>query len=124
MSSTHDSENAFGSYVRGKRMRRRAADPSFSVQQVAQRVGIDRAYLTKIESGKLPPPSEKTIRRLAKDLQEDPDVLLALAGKISSDLKAIILKRPELFAQLIRELRHRSKGDLEKLVREVRDGNW
>jgi hypothetical protein len=34
------------------------------------------------------------------DLGEDPDVLLALAGKVGSDLQAIILSRPKQFAEL------------------------
>ena len=34
------------------------------------------------------PPSEAAIRRLAGELNEDPDLLLAMAGKVSSDLKA------------------------------------
>ena len=44
--------------------------------------------------------SGPTIIRLATDLGEDPDVLLALARKVGSDLQAIILRRPKQFAEL------------------------
>jgi hypothetical protein len=39
-----------------------------------------------------------TIIRLATDLGEDTDLLLALARKVGSDLQAIILRRPKQFA--------------------------
>jgi hypothetical protein len=61
---------------------------------------------------------------LARELGEDPDVLLALAGKVSADLQQIIRKRPQLFAQLIRELKDMPDHAVLRLVREVRDGTW
>lgn len=38
--------------------------------------------------------TEEKIRLLAEYLNEDPDVLLALSGKISQDPQEIIRKRP------------------------------
>lgn len=114
----------FGSYLRSVRERLRVADRRYSVRQVAQRSGLEPAYLSKIERGEQAPPSEAAIRRLAADLGLDADVLLALAGKVSSDLQAIIRQRPELFAQLIRELKDLPDHALLRLVREVRDGDW
>jgi hypothetical protein len=57
-------------------------------------------------------------------LGEDPDVLLAMAGKVSSDLQETIRRRPELFAQLIRELKDQPDHAVLRIVREVRDGKW
>ncbi|HEX5069474.1 MAG TPA: helix-turn-helix transcriptional regulator [Vicinamibacterales bacterium] len=114
----------FGSYLRHQREQRRGKDAAFSVRQVAARVGIEPSYLSKIERGEQPPPSEETIAAIARELDEDTDVLLALAGKVSSDLQAIIRKRPALFAQLIRELRHLPDHAVLRVVREVRDGEW
>lgn len=114
----------FGQRVRELRESRRNDDPSFSLRQVAQRIGIEPAYLSKIERGDLPAPSEATTVRLADELGEDSDVLLALAGKVSSDLQAIIRKRPKLFAQLIRELKNAPEHAVLRIVREVRDGKW
>lgn len=94
------------------------------MRQVAQRVGIEPSYLSKIERGEQPPPSEQTIAAIARELDEDPDVLLALAGKVSSDLLAAIRKRPKLFAQLIRELRNMPDHAVLRVVRDVRDGEW
>jgi hypothetical protein len=51
-------------------------------------------------------------------------VLLALGGKVSSDLERIIRRRPALFAQLIRDLKDLPDHAGLRLVREVRDGEW
>jgi transcriptional regulator with XRE-family HTH domain len=115
---------SFGRFIREARERRQGDDASFSLRQVAQRIGVEPAYLSKVERAEVAPPSEATIVRLARELDEDPDVLLAMAGKISSDLAAIIRKRPRLFAQLIRELKAMPDHAILRLVREVRDGDW
>ncbi|MFC1678683.1 helix-turn-helix domain-containing protein [Elusimicrobiota bacterium] len=114
----------FGSYIRRNRESLYLKDRKYSVRQVAARIGVQPSYLSKVERGEQSPPSEATILKLAKDLGQDPDVLLALGGKISSDLKGIISKRPKLFGQLIRDLKSMPDHAVLRLVREVRDGNW
>ena len=102
----------------------KAEDVRFSVRQVAGRVGIQPSYLSKVERGDVAPPSEATILSLAQELGEDPDLLLALAGKVSSELQEVILRRPVLFARLLREMREMPDHAVLRLVREVRDGEW
>ena len=114
----------FGPTIRTIRERRRDHDRRYSVRQVAGRVGIEPAYLSKIERGEVAPPSEATTVRLAMELGEDPDIMLALAGKVSTDLQTIIRKRPRLFADLIRQLKEAPDEAVLRVVREVRDGNW
>lgn len=72
----------------------------------------------------VPPPSEGTIKKLAHELELDPDVLLAMAGKISSDLRDIICQRPQLFSKLLRELKSQPDHAVLTIVREVTDGEW
>jgi HTH-type transcriptional regulator, competence development regulator len=114
----------FGSYVRARRETLRRTDDRFSVRQVAERIGVEPSFLSKVERGETPPPSEERIVALARELDENPDVLLAMAGKVSGDLQRAIRKRPELFAALIRELKGAPDHAVLRLVREVRDGNW
>jgi HTH-type transcriptional regulator, competence development regulator len=54
----------------------------------------------------------------------EPDLLLAMAGKVSSDLLEVIRRRPLLFAELIRQLKDLPDHAVLRLVREVRDGDW
>jgi transcriptional regulator with XRE-family HTH domain len=116
--------SSFGEYLRKSREVRRAVDPKFSVRQLAARVGVEPSYLSKVERGQQPPPSEQTILGLARELEEDPDVLLALAGKVSRELQSIIRRRPKLFSELIRQLKDIPDHAVLRLVREVRDGDW
>jgi transcriptional regulator with XRE-family HTH domain len=126
-------ENAFGTFIRNRREELREKDREFSVRKVAARIGVEPSYLSKVERGEQPPPSEAKIVALAEVLDEDPDILLAMAGKVSSDLQEVIRKsdlqevirkRPKLFADLIRQLRTAPDRAVLRLVREVRDGDW
>ena len=114
----------FGEYIRQTRENLRASDRRYSLRQTAQRIGVEPAYLSKIERNEVAPPSEATIRRLAEDLGEDVDMLLAMAGKVSKDLQEIIMRRPRLFAELIRQLKDTPDQAVLRIVREVRDGEW
>ena len=114
----------FGRFIRDRRESLRAEDAAYSVRRVAQRMGIQPSYLSKVERDEVPPPSEETTRKLADELDVDSDVLLAMAGKVSSDLQDVIRKRPALFAELIRGLREMPDHAVLRLVREVRDGEW
>ena len=94
------------------------------MRQLAQRIGVEPSYLSKVERDQVAPPSEATITRLARELDEDPDMLLAMAGKVSSDLQDIIRRRPQLFAELLRQLRDARRRDPSRVAREIRDGDW
>ncbi len=118
-------KHTFGKYLRECRLeKQRVEGNAFSLRQLAGRIGVEPSYLSKIERGLEPRPSAETTQALAAELGEDPDVLLAMAGKVSGDLLEIIRKRPKIFAQLIRELKNMPDHAVLRLVREVRDGNW
>lgn len=114
----------FGEYIREARLSLQSQTEGFSLRGMARRIGIEPAYLSKVERGLVPPPGEETIIRLADELGEDRDVLLALAGKVSRELQEIIRHRPNLFATLLRELRVAPDHAILRVVREVRDGDW
>ena len=122
--SSSETTEIYTHITRKAREKLLSGDRAYSVRQVAKRIEVEPSYLSKVERGETPPPSEAKIVALAGELGEPPDVLLALAGKVSSDLQAVILKRPELFAQLIRQLKDLPDHALLRVVREVRDGEW
>ncbi len=114
-----------GSFLREHREALREDDSSYSLRQVAERVGIQPSYLSQVERDVAPSlPAEETLVRLAHELELDPDLVLAMAVKVSSDLREVILQRPQLFAELLRDLRTLPDHALMRLVREVRDGDW
>jgi transcriptional regulator with XRE-family HTH domain len=116
--------NEFGDYIRRRREELLQSDRSFSLRQVAGRIGIEPAYLSKIERGDFAPPSENVIRKLAQELDENPDILLALAGKVSRDLMDIIVQRPKLMGDLLRQIKEMPDHAILRVVREVKDGDW
>jgi transcriptional regulator with XRE-family HTH domain len=115
---------SFGNLIRSSRLKAQVENKDYSLRKTAGRIGIQPSYLSKIEREELPPPGEKVICRLAEDLDLDADMLLALAGKVSSELQEVIRRRPELFGALLRELKSMPDHAVLRLVREVRDGEW
>jgi transcriptional regulator with XRE-family HTH domain len=114
-----------GPYVR--HVREALLDASgrpLSLRTVAQKIGIEPTYLSKIEREELPPPSEAVIVKLAAELGEDPDVLLAMGGRVSSDLLAIIRAHPKTFAAHLRALRQLPEEQIALMTTQVRDGQW
>lgn len=70
----------------GHRVRELRKALGLSQKLLAERVGINFTYLSKIENDIMPPPREKTILALARELDADADELFGLAKKIPSSL--------------------------------------
>jgi transcriptional regulator with XRE-family HTH domain len=111
----------FGTHLRALRK-----EKGLSVRALAKQAGLDHSYLSRLERGKEGTylPSEESVQALARALGEDPDVLLAMTGRVSQELLKVILSRPAAFAQLIRQLRGAPENAILRVVREVRDGDW
>lgn len=88
----------FGSHLKTLRKERRMTQ-----QQLADAVGIDFTYLSKVENSRVDPPSEETIRKLAKALQVDADDLILRSGKVDPNLKEAAAAEPQL-ALLLRTM--------------------
>jgi len=80
----------------GVRLRQLRKQAGLTQRELAERVNIDFTYLSKIESGAMPPPSEKVISQLAEALNTDKDELIILAGRIPSDIAEILQNREAL----------------------------
>ena len=115
---------AIGEHIRTLRERRAEVADGYSLRKVAARCGVTPAYLSRVERGEVAPPGEETLINIARELGEDPDVMLAMAGKISTDLRSVILARPRLFAELIRSIKSMPDHAVLRIVRDVSDGNW
>jgi HTH-type transcriptional regulator, competence development regulator len=113
---------SFGEYIRHRRLeldnqaRTKGQISHYSLRSVAKAVRIPPSYLCNIEGGKAGP-SEFLILKLAAVLEEDSDVLLALAGKVPDDVKSIITNRPRLFAEFLRAAQDVPEEKLLQLVR-------
>src|SRR5437870_2585624 len=94
----------------GQRLRDLRKQKNLSQRDLAARVGIDFTYLSKIEGGRLDPPSEVVIQRIAQALEADEDELINLAGKVPKDLKTVLEESPQA-VELLRVLSERKLPD-------------
>ena len=65
-------------------------------RELADKVKTSFTYISKIESGAMPPPSQKVISQLAEVLNTDQDELIILAGKVPLDIVPILKNRETL----------------------------
>ena len=102
----------------GQRLRELRKQSNLSQRDLATQIGIDFTYLSKIEGGRLDPPSENVIRRIAQALHTDEDELINLAGKVPKELKAVLEESPQA-VELLRVLSERKLPD--KTYRQMLD---
>ncbi len=95
-----------------------------TLRQVGKAVGVTHAYVSQMECGKFPPPKDVVLLALAGVLDEDPDILLIMAGRVPVGLIEVIQEHSREFTRLIQQLRGASKETLSRMARDVRDGKW
>lgn len=91
---------SFGEFIRQARK-----DRGYSQRDLAKLVGLDFTYLSKLENNRADyAPKEDVIRRLAQELDLDPDELVFLAGRIPEQsenfLKQHYKSMPALFRRM------------------------
>ena len=100
----------------GKSVRKSRQSLGLSIAQFSQQVNISPTYLAPIEREVFPPPAEDKIIRIAKALNENPDVLLAQAGRVATDLQKIIRKNPEEVGALLRSVKSKPAPDIARMA--------
>jgi len=90
-------ESTFGPTVRAQRKRL-----DIGLRAFAADVGMCPTYLSRVERNKVPPPTDGVVFRIARALNIDPDVLLARAGRVASDVMSVVLAHPQSVPYLIR----------------------
>lgn len=103
----------------GERLRKLRLQQGLNQRDLANQVGIDFTYLSKIETGKMSPPSQETIRKLAKALDTDEDELLVLAGRVPDDVKDVVTRSRQLPA-FLREIRDLDDDEIEQLKQKAK----
>jgi HTH-type transcriptional regulator, competence development regulator len=101
----------FGQRVRQLREARR-----IKLRDFAEQVGLSATYLSQAERGEAWPPAEEKVLAIARALDQDPDELLALAGRVASDLTAVIRAHPRSVARLLRAIDRLPPEGIERLA--------
>jgi len=71
-------------------------------KELSIRTGISRTLLSLLERGRMKSVSERVLSLIAKELGLCPDLLMALAGKVSSEIMEIYKKNPLEISTIIR----------------------
>jgi PAS domain S-box-containing protein len=95
----------FGDFIRARREELRKGDPEYSLRRVAARLGVQPAYLSRMERAGDCALTEAKTRVLAEILDLDPDLLLALSGKLPEVMRECAFRDPAAFAQRMGRLR-------------------
>jgi len=78
----------------GKLLRDRRRKRGISQRELAEAVGVDFSYISKLENGRLSPPSAETISRMCQALGIPDAELLAAARKIPTDVGQSVASSP------------------------------
>jgi transcriptional regulator with XRE-family HTH domain len=105
---------SFGALVRREREAR-----EIGLREMAKKIGVSPTYLSKIERDEFDPPVEDKVRKIAEIIGRDPDELLALAGRVASDLTDIIRQRPREMADFLRAAKGLTADDMARLARQA-----
>jgi transcriptional regulator with XRE-family HTH domain len=106
--------DSFGALVRREREAK-----EIGLREMAKLIGISPTYLSKVERNELPPPAEERVRRIAEIIGQDADELLALAGRVASDLSEIIKQLPRETAALLRTTKGLPPKAVTRLARQA-----
>lgn len=80
----------------GKMLKNIRKGKEISQRKLAELVGIDFTYISKIENGTMDPPAEDKIVKIAEVLGEDPDTMLIVAKKVPSDFQRVITENKDI----------------------------
>lgn len=88
----------------GQRIRELRKSRELTQRELAERVGINFTYLSRIENDRLDDeqtPREETLQKIARALNADPDELMLLARRIPEAYCHRILEKPSVFRALL-----------------------
>lgn len=90
----------------GKLIKQARKDKGYSQRELAQLVGLDFTYLSKLENNRADyPPKEEVIRNLAQNLDLKEEELIFLAGRIPQGDEAILKQHYKNMPTLFRRIR-------------------
>lgn len=102
----------------GERIKQLRTQRNLTQRELADKVGINFTYLSKIENDKLQAdqfPREDTIKKFAEALKADEEELLLLARRIPESIKQRVIDRPDAF----RKVASLDNETLDELLRQI-----
>lgn len=104
----------------GRFIRRQREAKGIGLREMAEMIGVSPTYLSKIERDEFPPAAEDKVKAIAEIIGDNADELLARAGRVSSDLSAIIRTHPVEIAMLLRTTMGLTTKQISQLANQAR----
>jgi len=105
----------FGQALRALRMKE-----DVTLRDMARRLGVTPTYLSQVEQDKFKPPTEDRIKQMGLILnlpQEQVDELVAMAGRVSQDLREVVTEHPREMATFLRTAKGLTAEDILELTK-------
>lgn len=94
-------------------------EKGLTLEELSNKLGVDRSYLSKLENDRVPSPSKDLIKRMSEVLLLDFESLSLLAGRISKDfVEDLDLKKVELFRSM--KGQQYSETEYKKILKQIR----
>jgi transcriptional regulator with XRE-family HTH domain len=102
----------------GETLRELRIAQNLGLREMAAQVDISPAYLSRIERGKERPPKPEVIKKFARILAADPDVLFRLSSSTDPEVVDFLREQPEAM-NLLRFIKQSdfTSGELESLMK-------
>ena len=112
-------KQTFGSILRNMRLNARVG-----LRELARLIDKSPGYLSDVEIGRVPPPSEGVILNIAKALSVDKRKLLMAASKVDPELTEYVVQHPDAadFLRMAKDQSYNSE-DWERLIQLARIAN-
>ena len=106
----------------GQKIKRLRKAKKMTQSELAESVGVDFTYISKIENGKsLRTPAESTIRKLAMFLETNAEELILLAKKVPQNFQETVVddKLAVDFLRIFPKLNETQRGIVEKIIEQA-----
>jgi transcriptional regulator with XRE-family HTH domain len=107
----------------GQTIREARKSKGYTLRSLAPEINIDYTYLSKMENGQAPFPSEELVRLLAKKLGLDEERLVYLSGRVPKQdrdlLCQVLVEHSGEAIVFLRKLR--GKGAQKRFVKMIRE---
>lgn len=105
----------FGAFIRRERETR-----EIGLREMAKKIGVSPTYMSKVERDEFTPPTEDKVRAIAQIIECDVDELLAMAGRMPSDLADIIKRNPVEVSALLRTTSGMTRDEIAVLAQSAK----
>jgi len=110
-----DPRQTFGDLLRATRVAK-----GYTLRKFAEMADMSPTYLSQVEQGKIErPPTVKRVRTMATLLGQNPDEWIALAGRVSDEVREAIREQPVEMPALLRAAKGLTADDLRKLTEQI-----